>query len=420
MRPFEGQEKQQTRKLSATSCGTASGDIDTSLSSAEIFPETLSAGGQPSSPLSDTGKTGAVGISVPPSSSALERDVVPGHAGCSTSATDLGSADLGVEDAGVDAGLAIAAMPSPPLLPSSPASKQASVNGGCSTSTTDHGRADFGDDDSSFAITAAPPTAPRLPGRAIARRNGWSVPLGVHRMVCAPPGLRVTTQAHRRSAPVVVPRHVVVAKSDRSNTIAYRWRTKENGELESVLVREEAAVLRAGAYVEVLETQVHGERVRGRICWEVAEDNEEVLDESGTGSNGNGDDTHISKKRTPKTPTSMRQLKSKIPTFKKPHNNHKSLEEADNLKGCTKQKSEQQFIRRYEGWISLQWVKADEHSRRMETNAIGGQKSRLGTEYGGHGMSVYARADGDVATDEDAGPWVRSSPSHVLPVLFVC
>ena len=103
--------------------------------------------------------------------------------------------------------------------------------------------------------------------------------------------------AMRPSTPVAVPSHVVVHKHERSNTAAYQWRTKENDKLESTLAELEAVVLRTGEYIEVMETQVHGERVCGRIHWEVLKDNKEELNRNGrTGDNIEGGTTYGTKR----------------------------------------------------------------------------------------------------------------------------
>ena len=82
------------------------------------------------------------------------------------------------------------------------------------------------------------------------RHNGWSVPLGVHKVICAEPGLKVTTQVHRQSLSVKI---------------------NCRGRVNSVEGPQEL-IISPGSYIEVLETQVHGDRVRGRICWEEEEE----------------------------------------------------------------------------------------------------------------------------------------------------
>ncbi len=74
-----------------------------------------------------------------------------------------------------------------------------------------------------------------------ARHNGWNVPLGVHRVICARPGLRVTTQVHPRSAPIVILRWVV------------------SGLITSKVV-EVKLIVPPGSYLNVLETYIHGDK----------------------------------------------------------------------------------------------------------------------------------------------------------------
>ncbi|KAL9185855.1 hypothetical protein ACHAXT_003632 [Thalassiosira profunda] len=186
--------------------------------------------------------------------------------------------------------------------------------------------------------------------------NGWSVPLGVHKVVCRAPGLRVTTQIHRRSIPVKVNRDVG-AGADIG---------RDGDSTEGRMVKKEL-VVPPGSYVEVLETQVHGERVRGRISWE-----EEEEDTSA--------DAKKKKKKSLKKRTS-RLLKR------------------------TKRKKDGKEIPMitvmYEGWISLQWAKSEEE---REAAAIGEEDGEA---------SMAGRA-----TDEDAGPWTEPVPLGVYRVNF--
>jgi len=282
-----------------------------------------------------------------------------------------------------------------------------------STPKRDHGH--LSGEDASFALTDAPPPAPGTPGRSVRppRRNRCSIPLGAHKVTCAPPGLTVTTQVHRRSVPVTGPRRIVVAKDDRTSTAAYQWKTRDDGQLESTLVERRALLLRAGEYVEVLETQVHGERVRGRICWEVLEDQvEEARELDGSDRSGNDAENPADKILKKETPRSMRQLRKQLPSFMK-RNKDKFSEEPTNVESVTAQK----VVKRYEGWISLRWAKKEKkeaHSRRIECSAKKEQELRLGTSSRDYGIGGTARADGAVATDEDVGPWTVPVPLGVF------
>ena len=112
--------------------------------------------------------------------------------------------------------------------------------------------------------------------------HGWQVPLGVHKVICSK-GLTVTTDIHRRSN--VVKRKIIrksLATSDTSTTKEgtkkmkiKRIKKKKQFNVKtttSIITRD--LVLLPGTYVDVLETCIHGGRVRGRISFE-----EEVLTE---------------------------------------------------------------------------------------------------------------------------------------------
>ncbi len=166
----------------------------------------------------------------------------------------------------------IDSIPAPPLLSSTPSSTPTS----------------------SIANQGATPILSSSPMR---NNHGWSVPLGVHRITCAPPGLVVTVDVHRRSN--VVKRKIirkslvhqevggddaakVVTASSKLKTTMKRNRRKNagggGGDNENIKIVTDVItrdlVLPPGSYVEVMETRVHGGRVRGRIVWE-----EEVMTE---------------------------------------------------------------------------------------------------------------------------------------------
>jgi len=112
--------------------------------------------------------------------------------------------------------------------------------------------------------------------------HGWQVPLGVHKVICSK-GLTVTTDIHRRSN--VVKRKIIrksLATSDTSTTKEgtkkmkiKRIKKKKQFNVKtttSIITRD--LILLPGTYVDILETCIHGGRVRGRISFE-----EEVLTE---------------------------------------------------------------------------------------------------------------------------------------------
>ena len=165
------------------------------------------------------------------------------------------------------------------------------------------------------------------------------MPLGVHKVVCAAPGLRVTTQVHRRSVP------------------------------------QQPFVLLPGQYVEVLETQVHGDRVRGRICWEQEE--APLVDA----------ERNKKKKSLRKRTSRMLQRTAR-------------RKRARSLEGAGKTE-----LVRYEGWISLQWAKDGEGEGEHHGDAACGHADDADSASGVSGVSGNRK--GPMATDEDAGPWVR-------------
>jgi len=180
------------------------------------------------------------------------------------------------------------------------------------------------------------------------QHNGWTVPIGVHKVVCSAPGLQVTSQVHRRSAPLPY-------------------------------------VLRPGSYVEVLETRVHGDRVRGRICWEREEAPPAERKEEG-------------KKLSLKTRASRRLRRTAR------RQQTRSPEEDRKTK-----------MVRYEGWISLQWAEGTEEEGEEHSGSSreGGKAQRASGGVGQGRINTEA-----TATDEDAGPWTEPVPLGVYRINF--
>ena len=180
--------------------------------------------------------------------------------------------------------------------------------------------------------------------QAIAQQyNGWCVPLGVHKVICATPGLRVSTGVHRGSMAVKIPGQKVATE----------------------------LIIPPGTYVEILETQIHGERVRGRICWEIEIDTDE------DDANDTPTEEKVKEKKSLKSHTS-RILKRKN---KKSSSNIDESEESRTTKLVT-----------CEGWISIQWARSEEE----EGNEDEIQSKEIRGE----------TCTGSRVTDEDAGPWV--------------
>lgn len=166
--------------------------------------------------------------------------------------------------------------------------------------------------------------------------NGWAVQLGVHKIVCSSPGLAVTTDIHRRS------------------TAVQRKYVDINGK-----IAQKDLILPPGSYVEILETQVHGGRVRGRIAWEEDEDLLPVFKDL------------LKKKR------SFLKRKKKKPKEEKTTVLH--------------------------GWISLQWEEEEDSEARQAKES----RSNRGISNQDHRI-----------TDEDEGPWTEPIPMGVYRITF--
>jgi hypothetical protein len=167
--------------------------------------------------------------------------------------------------------------------------------------------------------------------------NGWAVQLGVHKIVCSSPGLAVTTDIHRRST--AVKRKVV----DINGKIA-----------------QKDLILPPGSYVEILETQVHGGRVRGRIAWE---EDKDLL------------------------PIPKDVLKKKRSFLKR-----------------KKKKPQESKSTILHGWISLQW---EEEEDAEENQQVKESQSNKGISNQDHRI-----------TDEDEGPWTEPIPLGVYRITF--
>ncbi|KAL7463009.1 hypothetical protein ACHAXS_003402, partial [Conticribra weissflogii] len=136
--------------------------------------------------------------------------------------------------------------------------------------------------------------------------HGWTAPLGVYKIHCAPPGLVVTTDVHRRSK--VVKRKIIKKclkveddyddsssvhtsdshsqqghhhpHDDRGRTgilhrVGKKNKDKKQGKKTggymlntSTTVISRDLIIPPGSYVDVVETTMHGGRVRGKIFWE--------------------------------------------------------------------------------------------------------------------------------------------------------
>ena len=206
------------------------------------------------------------------------------------------------------------------------------------------------------------PLANNIPTRTRPQHNGWSVPLGVHKVICAMPGLHVTTQVHRRSIPI---------KVTRTNTDD-GWSTKKV-----------PLIIPPGSYIEILETQVHGERVRGRILFE-----EEVKDEEAM--------FEIQRKKNKKTIKKRISRQIKRTSRRGRGGNNKKGDENEIIMKTVQ----------YEGWISLQWAKDDDDNDNNDGKEDDETKDKSSSSGGGK------------ATDEDMGPWTEPVPLGVYRINF--
>jgi len=220
------------------------------------------------------------------------------------------------------------------------------------------------------------------------QHNGWSVPLGVHKVICVSPGLRVSTQIHRRSIPIRVNRVMGQVDDTMQDGMLKKVARKDShggGQQHRV---EQELIIPPGSYVEILETQVHGERVRGRICWE---EEEECFN-----ANAKKNKKKSIKKRTSR-------LLQRTSRKKRDKSTEISLQ-----------------IVRYEGWISLQWARSEEEKDENEDedgesgSGVGGSERGIGKGRNGSGRTSM---EGRV-TDDDSGPWTEPVPLGVYRINF--
>jgi hypothetical protein len=139
--------------------------------------------------------------------------------------------------------------------------------------------------------------------------HGWSVPLGVHKVICKSPGLHVTCDVHRRSAPVKRLPSTSMKGCVSSGSVGGEVSSRRTHSLESNLI------IPPGSFIEVLETQVHGDRVRGKIAIKT--------------------EPEVSTKMTRKSSSMLSKLKGK---------KDKASEPAPKV-----------LTHQYTGWVSLQW-----------------------------------------------------------------
>mmetsp|Transcript_9045 Transcript_9045/g.18123 ORF Transcript_9045/g.18123 Transcript_9045/m.18123 type:complete len:950 (-) Transcript_9045:85-2934(-) len=194
--------------------------------------------------------------------------------------------------------------------------------------------------------------------------NGWTVPLGVHKIICSSPGLLVSTTVHRRSTPV-------------KRTVR---------DINNNFVKKDL-IIAPGSYVEILETQVHGGRVRGRIVWE-----EEDLECSEGGSSGKKLRRKKKKNKKKKKSLLEKRPKRKSKMFQRGRAKKKMEDDGTHEDEDDDSVSDENMVK-YSGWISVQWADEEEED--------GNVAARLGS-----------------GSDEDAGPWTEPIPLGVYRISF--
>ena len=137
--------------------------------------------------------------------------------------------------------------------------------------------------------------------------------------------------------------------------------------------------------MEILETQVHGGRVRGRIIWE-EEDLEGV--ERGSGKNR----LRRKEKKSKKKKKSLLEKRPKRKSKMFQRGRAKKKEDDGTHEDDDDDSVWEENMVKYSGWISVQW--ADEEDE--EGNAAG----RLGS-----------------GSDEDAGPWTGKCAFDCLRIV---
>ncbi|KAL3798692.1 hypothetical protein HJC23_004443 [Cyclotella cryptica] len=288
--------------------------------------------------------------------------------------------------------------------------------------------------------------------------HGWNTPLGVHKIICQPPGLVVTTTVHRRSAVVQrkvlqkklvsrgktrekatrnasvqdIPHDILQTQSSsivsRNNLLSPKHKkiTKDNSKQNyqtSLTVSSQNLLLPPGSYVEITETIVHGGRVRGNICWEeemAVELEEELLslvrrweeeEETDTARRSSA----VLGKDHGRGDVAIVEQKKKSKMFFRRRNGHPRGGGGER-RGKNPFSSElftesphHDMVRRpspspppittvkYTGWISLQWAGLSNNREREE--AARRQRS-------GEGMGA----------DEDDGPWSEPLPLGVYRI----
>ncbi|KAL7443181.1 hypothetical protein ACHAXH_006629 [Discostella pseudostelligera] len=241
--------------------------------------------------------------------------------------------------------------------------------------------------------------------------HGWSVPLGVHKVICSEPGLVVTTDSHQRSNAVkrkiLLKSLVEKNKADTKKIHLKRMKMKNNIKTVTTVITRDL-IIPPGSYVDILETCVHGGRIRGRIVWE-----EELATENNLALSMRLAELELRKNasiRTMKPPNSSPLKGKNIRSFfhrkssSGATNNERHEDAQPHGDGHSRSLSPVSTIE-YTGWISLQWVEGATNYERDETLKRRESSSRS-----------HQTTTAVLATDEDEGPWTQPLPLGVYRV----
>lgn len=147
-------------------------------------------------------------------------------------------------------------------------------------------------------------------------------------------------------------------------------------------------VIAPRSYVEILETQVHGGRVRGRIVWE-----EEDLECSEGSSSGKKLRRKKKKNKKKKKSLLEKRPKRKSKMFQRGRAKKKMEDDGTHEDEDDDSVSDENMVK-YSGWISVQWADEEEED--------GNVVARLGS-----------------GSDEDAGPWTGKC-AFCLDTIYYC
>jgi hypothetical protein len=311
--------------------------------------------------------------------------------------------------------------------------------------------------------------------------HGWGVPLGVHRITCMSPGLLVTADVHRRSN--IVQRKIIhnsLTKDDDDNDDkeemvgSYRKskqktkKKKKGGSGIKIVtgVKTRDLLLPSGSYVEILETRVHGGRVRGRIVWEeevITEYDHDVIlhleeievrqramtrpkqqQHQNNLNNDSPSKKRIGRKATVGAAVRKASAAANKTLFRRksisgmggngglfasdlfdasmmggggggvtnpPERGNESIGEREDIEEDLVDTSPSPLTTiKYSGWISLQWAGSEDNKERDEVI------ERRRRTSGKVGESNPETALSSVAADEDEGPWSQPLPLGVYRI----